>query len=423
MPYLSWEHSSAHRLTSKVVSDVLQSARSPGPSASLHGLKSLPQIAAAQTDHDEKLLRAYLLGELPVHIRRTLDQSYYYTLNNTEARDRDQVVYRYTEKHLSPKDPSLLMVDQLWMWVVNGGMVSSVRPKLYQDLTDDILDTLVTSFPQRWGLLQEQGPHEDESDIFEAILRTLNNGINLPKRMMSAYDIALLVAGQCSDLFFTQNTKTSEHLQFLEFFANSIGSVVSARCSISCVTGSHTEIYSCSQTSQQTACFESFWKNFAHIGNLGNGDTSTENWSLPYVNGSMAQEGVQLQKLESPQSIEAAIQRVYDIRKETALLREIKDILDELAMMTRVFKQQLDALIPLERTFTEFTLDLDAFSDSKEREFYRSQRLSAINRSKNVVLNVNMHLDDIKELEGEALNTYKSVSSLTIVPKSLELTW
>jgi len=39
-----------------------------------------------------------------LHVSRTLDQYYYETLDDTSARDRDQVVYRYTErKH--PKVP------------------------------------------------------------------------------------------------------------------------------------------------------------------------------------------------------------------------------------------------------------------------------------------------------------------------------
>lgn len=102
----------------------------------------------------------------PLHIRRTLDQSYFSTFEDTAARDTDQVVYRQTrarkQKHQeeeernattpkegqpdgscdtaveSPstsasdthtkKDPvklvgitRVVMVDQLWMWILGEG--------------------------------------------------------------------------------------------------------------------------------------------------------------------------------------------------------------------------------------------------------------------------------------------------------------
>lgn len=90
--------------------------------------------------HDEKILEAYLHNNPPYHPRRTLDQSYYWTLKTTKKRDRDQVVYRGTSpkkgvvlcrcvkpgcKHTqenSRKIPRLVMVDQLWLWVLDGSM-------------------------------------------------------------------------------------------------------------------------------------------------------------------------------------------------------------------------------------------------------------------------------------------------------------
>lgn len=76
---------------------------------------------APEPEADEKLLRAHLMTERPVHIRRTLDQSYYWTLKDTSVRDGDQVVFRATSKpdqdHLLPR---VVMVDQLWLWILDG---------------------------------------------------------------------------------------------------------------------------------------------------------------------------------------------------------------------------------------------------------------------------------------------------------------
>lgn len=59
-----------------------------------------------------------------LHIRRTLDQSYFLNLKDTSRRDRDQVVYRATR--LQPDVPGnltrIVMVDQLWMWILDDCM-------------------------------------------------------------------------------------------------------------------------------------------------------------------------------------------------------------------------------------------------------------------------------------------------------------
>jgi hypothetical protein len=56
-----------------------------------------------------------------IQIRRSLDQSYYWTLKDTSRRDRDQVIDRYAEEHLGQREDerALLMVDQLWLWLLN----------------------------------------------------------------------------------------------------------------------------------------------------------------------------------------------------------------------------------------------------------------------------------------------------------------
>ena len=50
---------------------------------------------------DERLLRETINRDPPLHIRRTLDQYYFLTLEDTSRRDRDQVVYRETKAGLS----------------------------------------------------------------------------------------------------------------------------------------------------------------------------------------------------------------------------------------------------------------------------------------------------------------------------------
>jgi hypothetical protein len=72
-------------------------------------------------DTDSKLLLAYIHEDSPLHVRRTLDQSFYYTLPDQDIRDRDldQVLYRYTNGDLKMTSPRILMVDQLWLWIID----------------------------------------------------------------------------------------------------------------------------------------------------------------------------------------------------------------------------------------------------------------------------------------------------------------
>jgi len=70
---------------------------------------------------DERLLRDNLHSNPPLHIRRTLDQSYFLTLDDTAARDKDQVVYRETREGRSfySMNTRVVMVDQLWLWILD----------------------------------------------------------------------------------------------------------------------------------------------------------------------------------------------------------------------------------------------------------------------------------------------------------------
>jgi len=136
MPYLHWETDERREKMRCVIDDVwepgtraLKGMRFADMNLSKWGKIVLPRLVAQRrkdleslADADEKLLRKYLCSERPVHVRRTLDQSYYWTLKDTQMRDRDQVVYRATHKRgIIPRIPRVVMVDQLWLWILDGG--------------------------------------------------------------------------------------------------------------------------------------------------------------------------------------------------------------------------------------------------------------------------------------------------------------
>jgi len=75
--------------------------------------------------YDLLLLPAYLNAKdtEPLHCRRTLDQFSYYMLDSNliEERDRNQVIYQWGRKTQKAGDAPVLMVDQLWLWVLPDG--------------------------------------------------------------------------------------------------------------------------------------------------------------------------------------------------------------------------------------------------------------------------------------------------------------
>lgn len=183
---------------------------------------------AIVTYRDKMLIRKYLYHESPLHPRRTLDQAYYRTLKTTKARDRDQVVYRGTRpdpphsidiktrewtcfdegtdirdqptgnpqgQESDRKDQfcvhcanhvrkvsRILMVDQLWMWILDE-------------------KTIVTAFPKRYGLNKQ-----DLSGAHKSIRIRLQN--LRPGHIKTVFDLALIILDELTNIFFDR-TKTA----------------------------------------------------------------------------------------------------------------------------------------------------------------------------------------------------------------------
>jgi hypothetical protein len=103
MPYLHWETSGNFDAMTKVI----------------RGAQVQPtNLNAKECD----TLKAYLHSPDPIHVRRSLDQSYYSTLVDTSTRDKDQVVQKYAREKFNKTDTDcpMLMVDQCWLWILGG---------------------------------------------------------------------------------------------------------------------------------------------------------------------------------------------------------------------------------------------------------------------------------------------------------------
>ena len=124
MPILAYEsYEEWRQIFTYIHGETTQRTSIPNPADP----ETAPNTAAPQIDKDTVLIRGYMFpedGTRPLHCRRTLDQYSYYMLKSTERRDRDQVVYRWAKRQKRVKVPNqtpILMVDQLWLWVLPDG--------------------------------------------------------------------------------------------------------------------------------------------------------------------------------------------------------------------------------------------------------------------------------------------------------------
>ncbi|KAK0105805.1 hypothetical protein ONS95_004322 [Cadophora gregata] len=239
-------------------------------------LFALAMVADAMDyEADERLLRDNLHQNPPLHIRRTLDQSYFLTLDDTGIRDKDQVVYRGTRLGNSFHSHStrVVMVDQLWLWIL-----------------DD--NTILTSFPRRWGRNKP-----DPSGVHKSLRDRLKH---LPEgQIQSVYDLALIIIDQCSRVFFDRTKPLDQRPEVMDLFASAIGNVAE----------------------QTTIAYESFWRNL---------EIRSKN-PIPYG------------------SNEHVSHKYLDINPEGTILRESHDIAEELQIMIRIYNQQLHVVRDLRK--------------------------------------------------------------------------
>jgi hypothetical protein len=126
MPVIHWETDLARLQQHYIIEDVDNQVRSDA-------MLTDAEINSLPCSTDEKLLRKYSRHQSPVHVRRTLDQSYHPTLDDTKLRDRDQVVLRDARNKIlqgyESIIPRVLMVDQCWLWII-GSMDSNTSHNL-----------------------------------------------------------------------------------------------------------------------------------------------------------------------------------------------------------------------------------------------------------------------------------------------------
>src|SRR5580692_7584169 len=102
----------------KYLDRAIQKARIKNPK------KAQKYMKPDSNDPNFVLVQGYFNNERPLHCRRTLDQFSYQMTHSTEQKDLNQMTYRWAgeeKKDIPAKFRPLVMVDQLWLWILHDG--------------------------------------------------------------------------------------------------------------------------------------------------------------------------------------------------------------------------------------------------------------------------------------------------------------
>ncbi|GAP83012.2 putative ankyrin repeat protein [Rosellinia necatrix] len=215
---------------SRVASAILQRPRFKIKSPLAKYLMAASKLYEEMTNYrDKMLLHKYLPENPPLHPRRTLDQAFYSTLQTTKERDCDQVVFRgttakpedfhyydfeaekwaahdeYDIKHPCPectvniqKLSRVVMVDQLWMWILDA-------------------NTIITCFPKRYGANKN-----DASGIHKSI----RSRVDEIGDIHTVFELGLIILDECSKTFFNRTKTLDRRPQVINEFSRAIGNIM-----------------------------------------------------------------------------------------------------------------------------------------------------------------------------------------------------
>ncbi|KAH0430618.1 hypothetical protein CcaCcLH18_07653 [Colletotrichum camelliae] len=142
----------------------------------------------------------------PLHLRRSLDQFQYYMAENTADCGTEQVVSCYLKRRHANIPSPIMMVDQLWIWVMNR-------------------KTVVTSFPE--PDIPRGQPREsnilDMRNVLDSTLNCLKQKERTP--VTSVFDLAELIMAHSLGLNSEKTEWDYERCRYLEIYDYSINHV------------------------------------------------------------------------------------------------------------------------------------------------------------------------------------------------------
>ncbi|KAK0670634.1 ankyrin repeat-containing domain protein [Cercophora samala] len=333
MPYLHWELEEEQRKLKDVMAKktAAKKLKLSSDDATKEYRQKLVQTALKDGSlcGTEKLYWAYLDEEHPLHGRRTLDQFYYHILADTEKRDKDQTSLRYFQEKkraLNSSEsqdlrPTITVVDQLWMWVLPE---CGKSPR-----------TIITAFPQRSNRMSKT------SKIMTSLVSNIFDRFRefAAKRSDASVDeLAKVIVAECARIYFDPMSNRNELIQFVEIYRTSIGEI----------------------TEDETKRFQSFQDHIPSVDEeLSDAvpnqardsledslDVASDGGSLKGSKTLAVDDGLD----EVPKKLNAMI----DIKADIEDLRKIKDIRDELHIISSIFHIQKNVVETVDHILEDF---------------------------------------------------------------------
>ncbi|EYB22104.1 hypothetical protein FG05_09117 [Fusarium graminearum] len=356
MPYLHWDITKNHTEREKVMKQTTHSTETNN-----------------EWSHDQKFLNAYLFYNKDSqnepdpkhpslerhymhqpHVRRTLDQYYYHDLESTRERDRDQVLSRSAcQKHLPAESKVLAMVDQLWLWVLAG---KSGQPT-----------TIVTCFPHKeaqsndtsggdTNKVADNAIDPDPSGETNIVKQVLSHMLDNPQSVITPHDLAKLITLKCSRTYLDIGGQ-DERLRFKEMYEMAIGDVMQKETELfneftavmeaTKKEGKTNESLEQLKTLSEAAISETvepekakqsqadLIKKFETVFEELNNKSANQ-----FVTSLFKSSRGRITQAKAETLLKLAQFQVLDITKEVQLLHEIKDVQDELRIMSMIFRDQ-----------------------------------------------------------------------------------
>ncbi|KAI1382956.1 ankyrin repeat-containing domain protein [Hypoxylon trugodes] len=321
MPYLHWERREEFQKLKKITDEkekiLKQRERTKTPSQYEEDSRkeAIEEIERSQgANGTEKMYWMYLDEQHPLHPRRTLDQYYYHTLDDTSERDSDQTAARYykaREKQFKNNDIKevLTMVDQLWMWVL---------PRCGKAPC-----TVITAFPQRSNRITRGRPKRT-TGLIDNILSTCSK---IPPR--HGHDLAHVIAAECGRIYLDRTSHRDDSIQFYDIYSTSIADL----------------------THKETNQFRRFQDAIVNL--------KDQNEKLREARGAPSKESRDSKGEDAEFERRRVLEELVDIEQDIKNLKEIKDIQDELNIMSAVFTTQKNVI----ETMHHMTQDEDKHSN------------------------------------------------------------
>lgn len=219
-------------------------------------------------------------------------------------------------------------------------------------------DLIVSCFPGRW-----EQQRRDPLNVLDGIIEEMNAKTRAPIR--SVYDLAILITSRCSGMF-SRHRSDDQRYQFLDMFEASVGRV----------------------TEELTQLFHRFEQASAQ----------SQQWLRPRRRRHMIR--------KASNDVES-FDPLLDIRSETSLLTEVRDIRDELNILTMILNSQIFTLGDFRGCLID-ELGGNGASSRRVANVVNEIRKRTVEQERRLKL----HKRDIDAMDQQAERLYKSLTDL-----------